>query len=105
MKRKRGTIFIKSEDEDTEKVWIQQPEDYESSTPTMGYMDMATHTGEMRSVISLCSFSLYPSYLFFTSLNDELLSNTAIWAFTYGVPLPESVKPLGFHSSISMVAW
>lgn len=26
-------------------------QDYESSTPTMGYMDMATATGEMRSVL------------------------------------------------------
>ena len=67
-----GLIKLDNSQSSANTKFLQQ--DYESSTPTMGYMDMATHTGEMRSVISLCSFSLYPSYLFFTSLNDELLS-------------------------------
>ena len=53
-----GLIKLDNSQSSANTKFLQQ--DYESSTPTMGYMDMATHTGEMRSVISLCSFSLYP---------------------------------------------
>jgi hypothetical protein len=86
-------------------------QDYESSTPTMGYMDMATATGEMRSVLLALFLCYSQRALFFgaglrygtTTLIclPPLLAVTSLPPYVYMHLLcVTSVEPVMLHLTI-----